>query len=297
MGLFDVFTDITDVVTQPLGLSDTEGEKSARRAQEALMRLQAPNLTAPQLETPDLEEIARRFQLPPTELAKISTDPRLREAQYAALEKLQRTSNEGFTSEDRAALDEAFREEATRERGAREAALQRASQRGLGGSGLEMAELLGSRAASQERIAQRDLQLAAEGRRRALEAARQRAILGGDIRRQEFEEQSAVANAQDIINRFNQQALGSAAGTTALNRAELENQRRTQQALTLPQQQFANEQALAGLRGNAAAAVNNAEDFGAIGTTLNSAATSAGSAVGTGVGKPLGAGLARGFFG
>lgn len=149
--------------------------------------------------------------------------------QYQALQGLQDITNQGgLTAIDRARLDDIRREEQTAARGARDAILQNAAARGVGGGGLEMLQKAIADQQSAERASSRGTQVAAEAQKRALEALLQQGTLAGQIRTQQFGEDSAKALAADEISKFNlnnQQAIELAnlqqrAQTNQLNLAE-----------------------------------------------------------------------------
>lgn len=139
-------------------------------------------------------------------LASYSADPRLRQAQLDALDSLQEIVDmEGLTATDRARLEDINRQESAIERGNREAIMQNAAARGVGGSGLELAQQLISGQESAGRRAQQGFDVAADAEQRALDAMMMTGQLSGDMRGQEFAEAQAKAQAQDMINQFNVQ--------------------------------------------------------------------------------------------
>lgn len=151
--------------------------------------------------TPEMEQT---FQQADSEMKKVKSDPRLRDAQLNALLKLQEIGNEqGLDPESRAQLERVKSEVATQERGNREAIMQNMAQRGVSGSGMELAAQLQSSQGAANRSSLASFDIAAEARKRALEAIMQSGNLSGNIRSQDFGEQSEVAQAQDAINKFN----------------------------------------------------------------------------------------------
>lgn len=155
----------------------------------------------------------------PSLLTQYTVDPRLRDAQFGALERLVEIGEEGgLTATDRARLNQIAEEEAAQERGAREAIIQGAQARGVGGSGLELASQLISGQESAGRRSRRGFDVAAEAQERALNAIMGAGELGGNIRGQQFAEQKAIAEAQDAINRFNAANITDARKFGALSR-------------------------------------------------------------------------------
>jgi hypothetical protein len=85
----------------------------------------------------------------------------------------------------------------------RGAIMQGMAQRGQGGSGMELLELLDSAQDATDRQSQASLDIAGQNEDRALAAIMNRGNMAGSIRGQEFGEDAARAEAQDAINRFN----------------------------------------------------------------------------------------------
>lgn len=148
------------------------------------------------------EEI-QTIALGQTEMADISTDPRLRNAQMDALEKLSRQGEEGLTAVDRAALNQVRSSVAQDARARNEAVLQNMAQRGMGGSGAELAAQLSNSQAAALRASEESDRLAAMAQQRALEATMSGANLAGQVQGRDFEQQAAIARAKDEIARYN----------------------------------------------------------------------------------------------
>ena len=139
-----------------------------------------------------------------TGLKEISTDPRLRSSQMAALSSLEDLAhNGGMSVTDKANLQAIQDSNAQAERGSREAILQNAKARGIGGSGLELAAQLQNQQGSATRNSQQGLGVASMAEQRALDALMKSGQLSGDIRAQDYGEAAKAAEAQDAINRFN----------------------------------------------------------------------------------------------
>lgn len=153
--------------------------------------------------TPDMEVA---YQQPDSEMKSISTDPRLKQAQLNSLLKLQEIGSEGGMSmEDRARTAELTGELARQEQGQREAIIQNMAQRGVSGSGFELASQLTNQQGSATRASQQGMDIKAQAEKRALEALMSAGTLGGQIQSQDFSQQAQIAEAQDAINRFNTQ--------------------------------------------------------------------------------------------
>lgn len=161
-----------------------------------------------------------------TELKGIKVPPEILSAQQNALTKISQIANEGgMTAIDRAQLMDIQDQQSNRERGEREALVQEAQRRGIAGSGIE---LVGQQLAQQgaaTRSAAAGVNVAANAQARALEALKTQGTLAGAQRTQDVNEQQAVANAQDVINKYNNSFSNStdAANVAARNAAQTAN--------------------------------------------------------------------------
>lgn len=133
----------------------------------------------------------------------VSTDPRLKEAQYSALAKMQQVGKEGLTFEDKLALQDINNQQGQIERGQRQAILQNMAARGMGGSGAELAANLAAQQGSAGTRSRESMAVAAQAQKRALEAMMQSGQMAGSMRNQDFGEQAQKAAAIDAIKRFN----------------------------------------------------------------------------------------------
>ena len=233
-----------------------------------------PNLLnmIPQLEnfvlsgemTPDqanaylVEQSAAMGVKPPRELV---------EKQYETLNQLQRIGTEGgLTAMDKAQLEEIRGQVAADEKAARGALQQQAAERGITGSGMELAGRMMAQQGAAERGSKMATDVAALAQKRAMDALAQTGQLSTNMRGQDVQEQMDRANALDAIAKFNAQMKGQTelANVDARNRAQAANlaakqdilnrnveQRNAQRMMpiTFAQQDYENKQKqLAGLR-------------------------------------------------
>ncbi len=134
----------------------------------------------------------------------VNADPRMVAAQRSVLSRLMQEGNaSGLGLQDRVALSEAQGQVGRQERGSREAILQSMSQRGMGGSGAELAAALTNQQGSADRSASVGARAAADARGRQLAALSQSGEMAGTVRGQDFGEQSEKAQAADAIAKFN----------------------------------------------------------------------------------------------
>lgn len=151
--------------------------------------------------TPEMEEALR---LRDSRLGDIQEDPRLREAQLGALQKLMNISNSGgMDAIDKSKLAQVQSQINQQEHGNREALKQNMQQRGMAGSGFELASQLANQQASADRASNEGLNIAAQAQARALEALMNSQSVASGMRNQDFSIQSQKAQSQDAIDKFN----------------------------------------------------------------------------------------------
>jgi hypothetical protein len=260
MGLGSIVGDVFGIGGDG-GAGGTLGESSA-----LFDKLKIPDIEDQKLKLEELiqqgvitPEQAQTYLQGDTGLKEISADPRLKNAQMASLSALQDISEGGgLTMTDKAKLAKIQADNASAEKGSREAILQNAKMRGVGGSGLELGAQMINQQGSATRRNQEGLDVAAQAEQRALEALMNSGQLAGQVRGQDFGEQSQVAQAQDSIDRFNaqnRQAVQEAniGRRTTANEQNLANRQRVADTNVathnqeqqfnkgLPQQQFTNE--------------------------------------------------------
>jgi hypothetical protein len=164
------------------------------------------NITYQQYAAPIDYELAGTLnpeQLQETELRNILRNEQARQAQLDVLGEYQDLSQTGLTAVDRAALTDIQNQIATQERGQREAILQNMAQRGLSGSGTELAaNLLAGQSASQ-RASQMGMDQAAQAQQARLQALGNVARMGQGLEETDFQRASREAEASDVINQFN----------------------------------------------------------------------------------------------
>lgn len=212
-------------------------------------------------ENPELEAA---LTLGPSAMEGISTDPTLRAAQMNALQRLQGISEaEGKDAIFQADAARLLNDVNANLRGNQGAIQQNLATRGLSGG---MTELVSRQQAAQEaanRQSQMGLDLNAQAQQRALQALMGSAELGGQMEQRQFGQQSQVAQAKDLINRFNVQNRQQISGAN-IDRTNMANQRNietgqnvanknvdvrndaNQYNLNIPQRQFENQMKRAG---------------------------------------------------
>jgi len=167
-------------------------------------------------------------QLQTTELRNILRNEQARQAQTDVLGEYQDLSQTGLTAIDKAALTDIQNQIATQERGQREAILQNMAQRGLSGSGTELAaNLLAGQSASQ-RASQMGMDQAAQAQQARLQALGNVAQMGQGLEQADYERAARQAQAGDVINQFNTQNKISAQAQNLANKQDILNKNKAQ---------------------------------------------------------------------
>ena len=145
-----------------------------------------------------------REEAGPSAIENVSVNPALQAAQMQALAALQgEAQSGGMTAQDRATQQQSMDATSQQERGQREAIMQAGAARNQGGSGATLAAQLAAQQGAAQRNAMEGTQQVANSRARAMAAMAGAGKLGGDIRQQGFGEQTNIASAKDLINKFN----------------------------------------------------------------------------------------------
>ncbi len=190
-GLAGMFApDNTEGIFMNVGVPDPE-----------MMKVQLEEYIQQGLITPEEAQLAMQD---PSAYEQIMSDPALKEAQMGALSGLQDVYEQGgLTANSKARMNDIAKNEGIQQRGAREAILSNSAQKGTSGSGLEFLSQLKNQQESAGRQSDRDTDVAADAETRALEAMIQGGTMAGNIRGQDFSQDSKIADAKDAIQRFN----------------------------------------------------------------------------------------------
>ena len=193
----------------------------SRLAVEVLQGIRVPSIEEQKIV---LEELRSAGQLTPeleqtitqgdSEYKNISSDPRLKDAQLAALSELQDIGSAGgMRAVDKARFNEMTGELNRNEKANRDAIMQDFARRGEASSGNSLAAQLMNQQGSAERASQRGMELKAQAEQQALEALMKGGDLAANMQSNEFNQKARAADAQDSINRFNatnrQSVMGS----------------------------------------------------------------------------------------
>lgn len=189
-------------------------EAAEKQIQQSVLDLEAIGVPSAQARQIALEqyqnlggvspELQDAVKLGDTNLGGISLDPKFKEAQLQALSSMQDIGNSGgLRLQDKADIEKVLAELNQNDRGKREAKIAEMKSRGQFGSGLELAAELDSNQASSQRAHEFGLGVAAEAQKRALDAIAASGTLGGNLRTQDYNEQSKLAEARDLIAKWN----------------------------------------------------------------------------------------------
>lgn len=201
---------------------DYEGQMLAlqQQAMDAIKNVDIPTLQQLQIQLQPYRsagllspEVEQTVFSPASMMNQVAVDPRIKNAQMSALQKISDQSHSGLNASDMSSLDQIQRNSATAERGKEQQILQDAQQRGqAGGSGAALAAQLSSAQNAGNAAASQGLQVGSAATQRALEALQSSGQLATQMNSQDFSQQAQKAQAQDVINQFNtrnrQQVIG-----------------------------------------------------------------------------------------
>lgn len=228
-----------------------------------LQKLQAAGVLNPKME----EAINAGI----SQLAEINPDQTGRNAQLEALQAMQQVGKTGLRPEDMAALNQIRQQMAQDTESKRQQIIQSYKQRGLGGSGAELAAQLQGSQAGANQASQMGDQLASQASQRALQALQQSGAMGGALQSadtnlaeqkanaadqfKKFDTQNTIARQQRNVSAANQaQAANLANEQSLLNQnaanANAEKQRQLQGAQQAWANNFARAQARSGAQAN-----------------------------------------------
>ncbi len=203
-------------------------------------------------------ELETAVTLGPSAMEGVSTDPMLRQAQMKALMKLQEVGDAGGRDAQFLADSNRLQSDVnTNLQGNLGAIQQNMALRGMSGGGGELVAKQMQAQNASNRQAQLEMDLNAQAQKRALEAIMNAGQLGGQMQQQDFNQQSQIAQAKDVINKFNtvnsqdvnmrntgiknnaKQWNATNTQNTANQNTQLDNDAKKYN-LNLPQQNFAN---------------------------------------------------------
>ena len=198
--------------------SQEEAKKIMEAARAEIAKIVPPDIESQKIFYEELEsqgtiipELEQTVQQQNSEMANISTDPALRQAQMDALARMQNIGEDGLDAEGRFRLNQISNQQSQQNKGQQDAIMQGAQRRGMGSSSNTLAAQLMAQQAGANRANVQGQSVAALAEKQALDAMLKSGQLGGDIRTQDFDEDARRAEAQDAINKFNTSLRGDTA--------------------------------------------------------------------------------------
>lgn len=161
----------------------------------------------------------------------IALDPRLQKTQRDSLSMLEKVAGQGFTDEDKAALQLALNKTNANEQARQQALLQQQDARGVGSSDAALAMRSASAQSQANRDSEAAMQQAVEGRQRALQAATQAGSMAGQMENAAYSREAQEAAAMNAREASNAQLRTDAQNrnATAKNAAQQFNLNNAQQ--------------------------------------------------------------------
>ena len=246
---------LSDLLGGNAGKADMK--KSNQLMKDAVARLEAvgvPTVEAQRiaLQDPELQGLLQAEQLQESQLAGVSVDPRMKQAQVKALEEITGLSEQGLGAEDKAAMNSLMRQNSGAAQAQNASVLQDAAARGTLNSGNALIASLNAGQNQANRGQEQAMQIAAQASAARREALSQKANLATTMGQNDFAQKAQVANAGDAINRFNAQnrqdvnAQNLASRQTIANAGTANRNQEEMYNKGLVQQKFQNEFAKAG---------------------------------------------------
>lgn len=257
-------------------IGNQQAEASRRDAlnaqQQALQQylgISAPDITPQELNLQQYQnaggftpQMMQALQAGPSAMGGIQIDPRLMQAQMAALNQLSQTGQMGMSPAEAAALSQAQQNAAAQAQAKSKQIQDLFARTGMGGSGAQLAAQLEAAQGGAQQLSNSSNQIAQQAQQNALQAISQAGALGGQMGAQQFGQQADIARAKDYINQFNLSNAQNVQGRNVetANQAALRNLLNQQNIMNmntqmsnqqqeynkqLLQQQFNNQMALA----------------------------------------------------
>lgn len=210
------------------GSGDREARKSRQAIRDAMAEvdgIKLPEIADQQLFLDQMisagtltPEMMQAMNLDPSAMEGISTDPRLKQQQMSALEQLGGIAETGMSAADQASFELARRGAAQENQAMQGQILQNMQARGQGGSGAELIAKLNGAQKSADSMQAAQLEQAKAQQAARMEALNQVGTMATNIQGQDFNQQSKVAEAKDMINRFNVQNSQNVSNTNVTNK-------------------------------------------------------------------------------
>ena len=194
------------------GASEMRKAKKYLKENKALWKaLQTPSVENLQVSVQDAiasgkldPKMGQAILQDPSFMKEVGANPQLVQAQEQSLQSLQDVGRAGGQDAmTRARMAETMGQVGQQERASREALQSQAQRRGIGGSGVDLAQQAIAQQRGADRAGMLGFQTAADAEQRALQALSQSGQLAGQMRGQQFSEDAQRAQAMDRIAQFN----------------------------------------------------------------------------------------------
>lgn len=200
-----------------IGMDQANKDRSAANAARQQALAQFANIEIPDIEkqklalqeyqitgilTPEVEAL---INLGPSAMEGISLDPAARQKQLEALEQMSGLASGQIQSGDLAAFELAKREAGAYDQAKQNQIMQEMQQRGQGGSGAELLAKLKSSQSSADRLNQAGLEQAKAMQNARMAALQAQSNMAGNLRSQDYGQETDLAKAKDMISQFNTQ--------------------------------------------------------------------------------------------
>lgn len=208
---------LAPIVGGALGNVFSQGDANAsgdayRQALAQFAGIQLPNIDDMKLDYEMLQSIGAlnpqmetALGLGPSAMEGLALNPEMRAKQMEALQMFADRAKNGMTPEDMAAFELARRGAASEAQAKDGQILQNMQSRGMGGSGAELIARLQNSQSSADRQQQAALMQAQALQQARMAAAGQYGNMASGLRGQDFSESAQVAQAKDLVNRYNNQ--------------------------------------------------------------------------------------------
>jgi len=182
-------------------------------------------LQSPELMGKYTPEQIEAMQMGVSAMEDVAARPETITEQQEALKQMSEIAEGGLTEADKAGMRQIQREVGQSDVARRRTLLNEMAQRGVLGSGMELAAQLEGQQQSASQAAEASDRAIQQAQARSLQALSQKGDIASRLRGQEFGEQSDIARAKDVINQFNLQNRQRAAemNVTESNRAQMIN--------------------------------------------------------------------------
>lgn len=191
--------------------AQAKADSIAQQASDTYTDLDIPTIQSQQVQ---LQQIANAGNLTPDQEATFQQNqsllnayqqnPEAVTAQMQALKQLQKIGSEGgLTAADRAQMNQIQNQLGNQEKSARNALVQNYAQRGMAGSGVQLAAELSGNQGETQAAADQGFNVAAQAQQRALQAIQGAGQLGTGLESQQFGQAATMAGQQNAINQFN----------------------------------------------------------------------------------------------